>query len=125
MSDHEPTVRDTSDQPGEALDAAKLPEQMPDKPQAALDHGTTAQEMAEGEPLDQKLTREIPDVGEGGGPEPQTTSTPILSDADEDGSDTTKDLVGELPLEEPNIDDSGRPKAPRPAEEASIHVMRE
>ncbi len=124
MSDHEPTVTDATDadQPGEALDAEKLPDEIPQKPQASLDHGTTEAEMESGEPLDSKLAREVPD--DGAGPD-DTTSTPIMDDADESGRDEEKYLVAELPVGEPHVDDSGRPDAPAPAEQSAIHVMRE
>jgi hypothetical protein len=35
------------------------------EPTAVLDHGTTAEEQREGEPLDTRLSREVPDIGPG------------------------------------------------------------
>ncbi len=125
MSDHEPTITDSvdPDQPGEALDADKLPEEFPQRPIASLDHGTTEREMAEGESLDQRLGRELPDVGEGGTqPLESTTVTPMLDDADPDGLDTQKDLVADTAIAEPHIDDSGQPRTPTPAETAAVRV---
>ncbi len=125
MSDHEPTITDSvdPDQPGEALDAAKLPDEFPQRPVASFDHGTTEREMAEGESLDQRLGRERPDVGEGGqGPLASTTATPLLDDADPDGLDTEKDLVADTAITEPHIDDSGQPTTPTNAETAAMRV---
>jgi len=43
---------------GDPLDAGYVP---PDRPYAAEEFGVTGQEMADGEPMDQRLARELPD----------------------------------------------------------------
>jgi hypothetical protein len=57
------TSPDPVDEPGEAFeqydDEAILPDI--DGPPAATDFGTTATEQLEGEPLDQRLRREVPE----------------------------------------------------------------
>jgi hypothetical protein len=89
-----------------------------------MEHGTTAAEMAEGESLDGRLSRERPDD-----PAPQTAlgetpATPLLDDADEDGADREKDMVGDMAIAEPHHDDSGHPEPPASAEEAAVRIER-
>jgi hypothetical protein len=43
---------------GDPLDAGYVP---PDRPYAVDEHGVTGQEMADGEPMDQRLARELPE----------------------------------------------------------------
>lgn len=126
MSDqHEPTVNDSVDQtdqqPGERLDADKLPEEFPDRPLSSLDHGTTEREMEEGQSLDQRLARETPDA-DVGTPLDTTASTPLIDDADDQGKDSEKDLVADQSLTEP-VDDSGQPDVPTSAENQAMHVV--
>lgn len=121
MSDDTTTVDQTAqphtDQPGERLDADKLPEQLPDKPVAAFEHGTTVREQREGESLESRLAREHPDTA----PTPDTT--PLQADGPGTGAiDAEKDLVAERPLSEPHHDDSGQPATDVPAEQAAIRV---
>jgi hypothetical protein len=124
--DHEPTVTnavDDADQPGEGLDAEKLPDEFPDRPMASFDYGTTEEEMAHDEPLNERLLRELPDFGESAEPGEQPPPTQLLDDAGVDGHDNVKDLVAEAPLVEPEQqDDSGRPDVPPSAEEAAMRV---
>lgn len=124
--DHEPTVTDVVDdenQPGEGLDAEKLPEEFPQRPMASFDYGTTEEEMAHDEPLNERLLRERPDFGESAEPQETPPPTLLLDDAGADGYDDVKDLVAETPLVEPELeDDSGRPEVPPSAEEAAMRV---
>ncbi|WP_370327960.1 hypothetical protein [Euzebya sp.] len=125
MSDFDPTVTDDvvddTDQPGERLDADKVPTEFPDRPTASFEHGTTAREMAEGESLDDRLSRELPDdAGAARTPAEDTPAVPLQDDADDDGLDREKDLVAESPVAEPHVDDTGQPTAPVAAEEAAI-----
>lgn len=125
MNDHEPTVTDSvdPDQSGERLDADKLPEEYPDRPLTALDHGTTEAEMAQGQSLDERLARETPDVDQTGGAHlDSTTSTPLLDDAEDGVRDREKDLVAEASIVEPHTDDSGQPTTPVSAEEEAVRV---
>jgi hypothetical protein len=78
--------------------------------------------MAEGESLDGRLAREEPDVTASQTALADTTATPLLDDADDDGRDREKDLVGDLALAEPHHDDSGQPTTPRSAEEAAVRI---
>lgn len=121
ISDLDPSTAglDDAEQSGERLDADKLPAELPDRPIAAFEHGTTEREMQEGESLDDRLAREVPDVEP---PLAATAPTPLADDADEDGRDREKDLVAEMPLEEPGIDDSGQPDVGTPAEEAAVRI---
>ncbi|CAN5324765.1 hypothetical protein BH23ACT9_BH23ACT9_07670 [soil metagenome] len=109
------------EQSAERLDADKLPDEFPDRPQSAFEHGTTAREMREGEPLEDRLRRELPDLGHEVNAPPVATGGPLLDDADEDGGDRERDLVAEQPLHEA-IDDSGQPHVPMAAEEAALSV---
>lgn len=123
--EHQPTVADAVDdvdQPGEALDAEKVPEEFPERPVASLDYGTTEEEMAHDEPLDKRLAREQPDFGEVVDHDATTTATPLLDDADDQGYDEEKDLVADTALTEPEIEDSAHPDAPPSAEEAAVRV---
>lgn len=128
MTDHDSpaidqTARDHDDQPGERLDADKVPAEMPQKPIAAFAHGTTEAEQREGESLDGKLARERPDEPVERGPVETTASTPLADDADATtGIDNEKDLVAERPLAEPHADDSGHPDPGVPAEEQAVRV---
>jgi ribosomal-protein-alanine N-acetyltransferase len=137
MSDHEPTVTDAVDdvdQPGERLDADKLPEEFPDRPLHVFDHGTTEREMAHRESLDGRLAREEPDVADRPGPDEDgddvvgdeggggTAATALLDDADEDGEDRQRDLTGELSRPDAHDDDSGRPRVPVSAEESAMRI---
>ena len=121
ISDLDPSTAglDSTEQSGERLDADKLPTELPDRPVAAFEHGTTEREMQEGESLDDRLSREVPDVEP---PLGETAPTPLADDADEDGRDREKDLVAEMPLEEPGVDDSGQPDPGPTAEEAAVRI---
>lgn len=124
--DHEPLTGAADDQQtGERLDADKMPEELPDRPLHAFEHGTTEREMAEGESLDGRLSREVPDVTASQTALADTEPTPLLDDADEDGRDREKDLVGDLALAEPHRDDTGQPNPPVSAEEAAIRIDEE
>lgn len=127
MSDlpQDQTARAHDDQPGENLDADKVPEEFPDRPTASLSHGTTVAEQREGESLDGRLAREEPEVGSGVAPvdADDTTATPLQADLDEEGRDREKDLVSERPVAEPHVDDSGHPHVDAPAEEQAVRVV--
>lgn len=122
ISDRDPSTAGVDDdvQRGERLDADKLPEAFPDRPVAAFEHGTTEQEMREGESHDDRLAREQPDTPMTG--PVGTTTTPLADDADADGLDREKDLVAERPVAEPHVDDSGQPTPPVAAEEQAVRV---
>lgn len=123
---HQPTTGEADDQqPGERLDAAKVPEELPQKPVASFEHGTTEREMAEGEPLGAKLAREVPDEPTTTTAAEGTTATPIVDDADDDGRDREKELVGDMPVGEPHLDDTGQPTPPPSAEEAAVRIDRD
>lgn len=123
MSDHEPVTGDRDDdQPGERLDADKLPEEFPQRPVAAFEHGTTETEMAEGESLDGRLSRERSDDPATQTALGDTTATPLIDDADDSGHDREKDMVADMPLAEPDVDDSGQPEPPVSAEDAAVRI---
>ena len=136
MDDNGPTSPDPTtdgvidvEQQGETLDADRLPDQYPDKPTAAFEHGTTEREMREGESLEDRLEREHPDVGTRA-PAPgeplavdeDTTATPLMDDAEDGIMDTEGTSVSERPLTEPQLDDSGEPVVDAPAEQAAVRV---
>ena len=57
---------------------------------ASLDYGTTAEETRAGEPLDGRLARELPDVGE---PYPGTPAGRLVEDDEGARTDATKETV--------------------------------
>lgn len=89
----------------------------PDEPVAVTDYGTTVRESLEGEPLDGRLARELPDA---------TPTSPYPTDEGEVGrlvdpdqgaySDTEKDAVAY---------DVGADGGAASAEEAAMHVIPE
>lgn len=115
-------ARAHADQPAENTDADKLPDEFPERPRGAFQHGTTVDEQRRGESLDQRLAQEHPDtrMPDGG---LSTTTTPLVDDADPDGRDTQKDLVSERPLTEPHVDDSGQPSVDAPAEQQAVRAV--
>jgi hypothetical protein len=94
------------------------------KPAAVLDHGTTAEEQREGEPLDLRLSREEPDVG--------PDDIPVDTDPELDADDPAFEQVGRLvaPDEGVRADDEkdeiatdvGPDAGGLTAEEAAMHV---
>lgn len=137
-NDPRPTVRDHSDQPGEALDAAKVPETIPEQPLAARAHGITAAQQAAGESLDQKLMRE--NRGDGAeaqhgrmgaatrGVDPEATTTPgmrLVGEDDRTGEDRRKDLVAEADMGGGHdvAPTSARPRVPLSAEADAVHPV--
>ena len=104
----------------------------PEKPWAVNDWGTTAREEAEGEDLDHRLAREVPESWAG-------------EDADDDGLGDESDTDGELRDDEVGevragrlydngdgtgdtelyADDAGIDGAGASAEEAAVHVVPE
>lgn len=107
-----------TDQPGERLDADKVPEDMPERPHGAFEHGTTVTEQQQGESLEDRLAREHPDTA----PPPEPTATPLADDSDDGIIDKEKDLVSERPVAEPHADDSGHPSPDAPAEQAAVRI---
>ena len=101
--------------------AAPLPGR---EPAAVLDHGTTAEEQREGEPLDLRLSREEPDVG--------PDDIPVDADPALDADDPAFEQVGRLvaPDEGVRADDEkdeiatdvGPDAGGLTAEEAAMHV---
>jgi hypothetical protein len=91
-----------------------------ERPTASLDHGTTAQEQAEGESLDDRLAREIPDDAADVRPaeDPSRAQNQLEQDLDttprtDSGTERTADDV------EATAD---RPVGGQGQEEASMHV---
>jgi hypothetical protein len=89
-----------------------------DYPQAVEEFGITAAEQRGDEPLSERVLREQPDFGEGGGPDDEPELHARLldpGDEDVDTIDDEKDSIGEL------VDDEGGLSA----EEAAIHITEE
>ncbi len=92
-----------------------------ERPGASLDFGTTAFEQAEGESLDGRLAREVPDVQPGvrAAEDPQRASMQLEQDTStspfsDSGTNTTADDV------EATADDAVGGEGP---EEAAMHVI--
>ncbi|MCT9930272.1 DUF5709 domain-containing protein [Planotetraspora sp. A-T 1434] len=86
---------------------AEDPQEMPvpaDRPVGVDEYGTTAREMAEGEPLDLRLSREVPEEtpGPGGGEPPYTQGEDAAEDV---GGDL---LAGDLSYDTPEPRMAGR-----------------
>lgn len=111
--------------PADPLDQGWSP---PEKPRGVDDWGTTAREMADGEDLDHRLSREVPDVwgdGDDGDGIGDTSDTDGELRDDEvgdlrSGRLTFEDGVpdGELHARDVGIDGAGAS-----AEEAAIHTV--
>jgi hypothetical protein len=94
------------------------------EPTAVLDHGTTADEQREGEPLDLRLSREVRDVGPG--------DIPMDVNPDLDAEDPAFEQVGRLvaPDEGARVDDEADEVATDvgpdfggfTAEESAMHI---
>lgn len=99
---------------GDGTDTTPTP---PDQPVAATDFGTTVRETLEGESLDGRLAREVPDVAPG---TPYPTDEGLagrLVDTDQGAyEDTEKDAVAY---------DAGADGGGASAEEAAMHVVPE
>jgi hypothetical protein len=124
----EPGADHDGQQPGERTDGELVPEEYPEQPIASLDFGTTVAEMREGESLEDRLAREVPDVGtEGFGADvdDDEQGTPLLDDADELGVDGEQMLTADRSEDEPHGTDSGHPMPPVSAEEAAVTVVDE
>ncbi|MER5611764.1 MULTISPECIES: DUF5709 domain-containing protein [unclassified Streptomyces] len=119
-------VEDTLDNRGltDALDEGYSP---PERPWAVEDRGTTAAEQHDGETLDGRLARELPDssdlVGDGLGDLPGGDGE--LWDA-EVGTARAGRLTRQLDIDEPDTmagEDVGIDGAGASAEEAAMHVV--
>ncbi|MFF2010957.1 DUF5709 domain-containing protein [Streptomyces sp. NPDC058195] len=119
-------VEDTLDNRGldDALDEGYSP---PERPWAVEDRGTTAAEQRDGEPLESRLARELPDdpgtVGDGLGDLPDGDGE--LWDA-EVGTVRAGRLTRQLDIDEPDTmagEDVGIDGAGASAEEAAMHVV--
>lgn len=127
-------IDDSQDQ-AEALDDDKLGgDYPPEEPLGVEEYGTTAAEERYGEPLDERIRREEPEVGEGDGREPD--SPPVLVDPDGVEADVlasavpgSADDLGELDVDDPVGGDptlrdvATELEAPMSAEEAAVHVI--
>ncbi|MEE1927033.1 hypothetical protein V1J52_02360 [Streptomyces sp. TRM 70351] len=94
---------------------AEDPQQMPvpgERPVAADQFGTTFNEQREGEPLDERLAQEEPDVGESGATGPEDPEAGQLSDEPLPGRPGGDHLVGQEAAATPGA-------AP---EETAVHV---
>lgn len=121
------TAEDTLDPfgPADPLDAGYSP---PERPWAVDDWGVTAREQAEGESLDRRLSREVPEVaaaaGDGIGDSDDTDGEPY---DDEVGTARAGRLVildeDVVPDEELFATDVGLDGAAASAEEAAVHVV--
>lgn len=105
------------DQPAEALDAAKVPDEFPERPLGAGRHGTTVDEQREGQDLDGRLTEERPD----GRYADDERGLDLLSDYDDAGIDAEPELASSRG--EYDDDDSGEPQPPPSAEVAAMHIV--
>ena len=104
----------------------------PEKPLGVTEHGTTAAEQHQGETLDERLSRELPDVaepvGDGVGDLPGGEGEPVDPQAGRERAgrlvapdegvrpDTTKEEVAE---------DKGVDAGAASAEEAAVHIVRD
>ncbi|MGV9243508.1 DUF5709 domain-containing protein [Streptomyces sp. NPDC003710] len=121
---------DTLDDRGtEPLDEGYSP---PEKPLAVNEPGTTAAEQREGETLDQRLAREVPEAtgpeGDGIGDVPGGEGEPV--DEEVGGPDAGRLVApdeGAHPDTEAALvaDDAGIDGGARGAEEAAVHVISE
>ncbi|MEV8457658.1 DUF5709 domain-containing protein [Streptomyces sp. NPDC052095] len=119
-------VEDTLDGRGltDALDEGYSP---PERPWAVEDRGTTAAEQHDGESLDGRLARELPDlsdtVGDGVGDLPDGDGEPW---DEEVGTARAGRLTRQLDIDEPDTmagEDVGIDGAGASAEEAAMHVV--
>jgi hypothetical protein len=83
------------------------------EPAAVLDHGTTAEEQREGEPLDLRLSREEPDVDAGGDAEAAGDVGRLVAPDEGARADDEKDEVAT---------DVGPDFGGFTAEEAAMHI---
>jgi hypothetical protein len=83
------------------------------EPAAVLDHGTTAEEQREGEPLDLRLSREEPDVGAGGDAEAAGDVGRLVAPDEGARADDEKDEIAT---------DVGPDFGGFTAEEAAMHI---
>lgn len=105
--------RPEQDAVGEGTDGIVIP---PDEPLAATDFGTTVRETLEGESLDGRLSREVPDLSAASASVTDEGLTGALVDADAGAyADTEKDAVAY---------DAGSGTS-QSAEEAAMHVIPE
>jgi hypothetical protein len=140
--DEDDTLEDTGVE--DPLDRGYSP---PERPWAADDWGTTAREEREGEPLDERLDRELPDVGERDPldeiaedeQDPRDvddeTGENLGDDIDSDGEliddEVGDERTGRLASETGEFDedlfaeDAGIDGAGASAEEAAVHTVRE
>lgn len=114
--------------PADPLDEGYSPAE---RPWAVNDWGTTAREAAEGESLDSRLAREVPDYGAVGPPDDgigDTTDTdgePLDDEVGDDRSGRLVDVEGEAEAGEPFATDIGLDGAGASAEEAAVHTVRD
>jgi hypothetical protein len=110
---------DESMSAGEILDREHSPN---DRPVAVDDFGTTAEEQREGESLDGRLAREVPDPA-------LDVEVPYLSEAEGIGDapagrlDEPDEGVREDDVKEAIAYDVGRDEGGRTAEEAAMHIV--
>ncbi|WP_281689874.1 DUF5709 domain-containing protein [Pseudonocardia thermophila] len=124
---------------GERFDVLDEGWSPPERPYAVDDWGTTAREEREGEPIEERLARELPDAAEEAGDrdvDPETGER--LGDTDDTDGELLDDEVGEersgrlaatggafVDDEELYARDEGISGGAASAEEAAVHTVRE
>jgi hypothetical protein len=114
--------------PADPLDEGYSPAE---RPWAVNDWGTTAREEADGESLDSRLAREVPDDGavdpqdDGIGDTTDTDGEPRDDEVGDGRSGRLVDVEGEPEAGEPFATDIGVDGAGASAEEAAVHTVRD
>jgi hypothetical protein len=112
--------------PADPLDEGYSPAE---RPWAVNDWGTTAREEAEGESLDSRLAREVPDVtdqdDDGIGDTSDTDGEPLDDEVGDDRSGRLVDSEYDSDAGEPVATDVGVDGAAASAEEAAVHTVRD